>query len=164
MKITSFELSKKLKELGIKQASSIKWLILTTYKRPQLFVHYQKITTILNVYYEYMFEKSKLKEEYAAFTLDEILEMLPVYLKGHPCATIPEATADYELKFRKENNYILKGYSITYETWRCSECNYISTCNKHVKVPRYECENNPAEAAGQLLVWCIENGHVKLEE
>jgi len=112
MKITSFELSKKLKELGVNQHTLGYSWSLNPAGNPSL-----GIRIIDND-----------SGFYRAFTLDEILEMLPVYLKGHPCATIPEATVDYELKFQKENNYMCNGYSISYYTWRCLTCDLMSTC------------------------------------
>ena len=88
-------------------------------------------------------ENNGFEDVIAAFTLDEILEMLPVIKK--------EDITYYPLIHRSVGNLYCAFY-VDYHI------------NRHLYIrPHWE-KNNPAEAAGQLLVWCIENGYVKPEE
>jgi hypothetical protein len=117
MKTTSYELSKKLKKLGLHQDSYFYW-----------------INENKKIYYEGLdYEKNPI----AAFTLDEILEMLPHYI------------ARYNLHMRCTNQRYEIGYFDINDIW--------------LNLLIYKFDKNPAEAAGQLLVWCIEHGYVKPE-
>jgi len=73
-----------------------------------------------------------------AYTLDEILAMLPTDVRLYHLDD-SRKYRDYEFCL-----YALNGGGVT---------SLKSTVNK-----------NPAEAAGQLLIWCIENGYVKVED
>lgn len=113
LQTTSLELSKKLKELGVKQDS---------------------FTT----------KGQDVKEtgEFllcSAFTLDEVLDMLP-----NAIVNKKEPTWSHRLE-------IIKNEESSYEFYYAhNEDSWIE-------------HKNPAEAAGQLLAWCIENGYVKVK-
>jgi len=88
----------------------------------------------------------------SAFTLDEILKMLPDELEDD------DSDCSGNLKifrrsflFRKNNgSFMIQYIPYQLEIERPSPITFTN--------------ENPAEAAGQLLVWCIENGYVKAEE
>jgi len=131
MKTTSYELSKELKELEVKQRSFSCWtdyLSFRTDPSPYLVVSSDYICN---------------EDFYAAFTLDEILDMLPniIYMDN----------LDIFLDFQKCGAEPPYAYYAAYN-------GLVKTCYDEFE------HQNPAEAAGQLLVWCIENGYVKPEE
>jgi len=86
--------------------------------------------------------KGSIKDSFAALTLDEILDMLSV---------IKKESVNYHPLIQKvfDNLY----------------CAFYADCNinRHLYIePQWG--KNPAEATGQLLMWCIENEYVKPEE
>lgn len=136
MQTTSPELSKKLEELGINQKSHFWWCFGVS--------NCSKTAYIATENEIMASDGLTCKPQFKAYTLDEILEMLP-------------STINYEhekICLIVDKNHVLDlyvfGYDYKYNPY------YIDrmVCNFRNK--------NPAEAAGQLLVWCIENGHVKI--
>lgn len=85
------------------------------------------------------------------FTLDEILEMLPANIMTQtPCGK--PGVVSYVLTLIKSNFYC-----ISYDCMGgCEEC----PCKSELELITFS-NKNPAEPAGELLAWCIENGHVK---
>ena len=132
MQTTSYKLSKKLQKLGVKQESYFYW---------QLDKEQQALITAkeMNISYTDTLIKNEI---FSAFTLDEILEMLPSILYGIYSEEIIKH-AHFDLSLIKGSS----GYQFLY-------------INKNFILEEFT-NPNPAEAAGQLLAWCIENGYVK---
>jgi hypothetical protein len=76
-----------------------------------------------------------------AYTLDEILDMLP------------DSISKYHLYIDKND----EEYDINYAQWHSIDIGYVDLAS-------IQNNTNPAEAAGQLLAWCIEHGYVKPEK
>jgi hypothetical protein len=94
------------------------------------------------------------KEWTPYYTLDEILEMLPANIKDYNAPCGKKGVIFYVLTLTKSNYYC-----ISYDcTGGCETC----PCEKECIT--FTDKENPTEAAGKLLAWCIENGHVKPEE
>jgi len=72
--ITSLEISKRLKELGVKQESLWMWRKYSLCDGPKLFLSPSKGTELAVL-------SGKLEYEYRAFTVAELGEMLPMELK-----------------------------------------------------------------------------------
>ena len=124
MQTTSSELSKKLKELGLKKEG---------------FGFYKNDETILRFFNRDYSLSNKITE---AYTLDEVLAMLPSILTNH------------------EHKFVLLSFnkgSEKYVWFYSGSEGYTDDLIEFI-------HKNPAEAAGQLLVWCIEQGYVKVEE
>jgi len=80
-----------------------------------------------------------------AFTLDEILDMLPV-----------EISPSYHLEFFRVKGEGRGHYKPVYNM-HYYRADFLQ--------PLVDFEStNPLEAAGKLLIWCIKNGHVKVED
>jgi hypothetical protein len=143
MKTTSFELSKKIKELGFIRESDhtfIQQLGIKAISKESLSLLTQLETETASPYFK------APKDLYInAYTLDEILEMLPVYVHVI-CNCDCDCDSHNELHMGISVHNGIRGLYIGYG-------DKVSFDNK-----------NPAEAAGQLLVWCIENGYVVTEE
>jgi len=122
MKITSLKLSKKLLELGVKHLLE-----------DNFYYNDEKYIT---------WGSEQVDSICVAYTLDEILEMLPVIKK--------EDVNYYPLVHRSVDNL----YCAFYADYHINRHLYIQ--------PQWD--KNPAEAAGQLLILCIENGQIKPEE
>jgi hypothetical protein len=157
MKTTSYETSKKLKELGVHQFTANYWvksneiepILLNKHNRVAEFDGLQLninstadyIAFFVPDYDDKFFE---IEEKYAAYTLDEILEILPA--KIHDCCY---------LELCKTNGTPpAYSFGLYYRDLNDNDIFYGSLC----------INPNPAEAAGQLLVWCIKNGYVNPEE
>lgn len=104
--------------------------------------------------YIYMMFDCGNRKSYPAYTLDEILGFLPAFITqksekifGFP-ASLPRK---FQLTIHKDakNDYSFMYFNPNLE-------------NNRGKGSLYH--KNPAEAAGLLLEWCIDNGHVKIEE
>jgi len=85
---------------------------------------------------------------FPAYSLGEILEVLPEAIKI-PCPNISNAYHEYRLQLCKNNSNYLFAYH-----WEDGSLRDFYNSAVYYK--------NPAEAAGQLLVWCVENGYVEL--
>jgi hypothetical protein len=140
MQVISFELSKKLEELGITRHSRFKYGVCF------------EDDTILsaNIIDKKLYNNSvvySLKEVYPAYSLDEILELLPFSIDNRK---ISDNYYFLLMGKRPENKVIT--YVCGYDDIQTDTCLH-SVLNQ-----------NPAEAAGQLLVWCIENGYVEINK
>ena len=137
MKTIEFETAKKLKELGI---TPILKYQMTWYKIGE--------TRVLSE----TFNQLNCNKGYiligAALTLDEILDMLPVRIE-----------TNYAYYFVNLDKYPDKDKIISY----CI-CYVRNNLLDDKSVLKEFTHANLAEAAGQLLIWCIENGHVKIED
>jgi hypothetical protein len=123
MQTISCELAKRLDKLGVKRNSS--------------FLHgidgdilSKRTMCSINKYFS-----ATPDNLYPAYTLDEVLEMLPESIED-----------EFALEVDKN-----------------SKIYYFYYLNPLDKTAIYF-DTNPAEAAGYLLVWCIESGHVKAED
>lgn len=129
MQTTSFELSEKLKKKKVPQNGTFEH-VNQNYMPKESELNYEfRLKHPDNLFYSTAIFAD-------AFTLDEILEMLPSAIE-----------AFYDLWFHKsmDHTYWL-GYRKSLDDALFLTDNY----------------QNPAEAAGQLLLWCIENGYVEV--
>jgi hypothetical protein len=144
MQVTSLELSKKLEELGITKHSTFKYGVFFE----------DNIILSANIIEKKLYsnlEAYSLKEVYPAYSLDEILELLPnIIFDGKESPKTP-----YELYMRKWQEIEGCGFGFSYV--------YFQSCFKSEIFIGFH-DKNPAEAAGQLLVWCIENGYVEIKK
>jgi len=93
------------------------------------------------------------KEDIHVYTLDEILKMLPANIKEKTICGKP-GTVPYVLSLIKSNFYCA-----SYDCLGgCENCNI-----SELACITFSNKENAAEAAGELLAWCIEKGHVKPE-
>jgi len=84
-----------------------------------------------------------------AYTLDEILSMLPKSIKFHHF--IRRKSKEFA------TCYLNLNYGIDEDKCRVGLRDGADILIEFI----YE---NPADAAGRLLAWCIKNGHVKVED
>jgi len=151
MQTTSFELSKELdKKISI--ASDFKksyffWVISPEFDGEAKLLPKTNIKSLMEL-------GCKLTL-YPAYTLDEILEMLPDELEDdHVACSGNLKKFRRSFLFRKEIFRGEKGFfKIEYIPYQF---------DVERPLPITFINKNPAEAAGQLLAWCIENGHIKL--
>ena len=113
--LTNLELSKRLKELGVKQESLWWWYMLkTTYgEKPHLRLH----------------KGSPKHEYYSAFTVAELGEMLPTHIKEH----------FLEITKRKNFSGVGSHWSIDYHNYLGCEAN--TEANARAKMKIYLLEN-----------------------
>lgn len=126
MQTIESETAKRLDELGLKRESYFCSFIVPAYNSHAL---------LSCAEYEGSVYNKEDCERYPAYTLDEVLAMLPKGIRYH-CLVDVYNTGDFKV------SCVIDNYNI------CKEVQ----------------SKNPAEAAGQLLIWCIENGYVKTEE
>jgi hypothetical protein len=151
MKTINCETGKKFKELGLTN-SQMKWYFLEDFDQPMLFDSTQvghfrlteRIYTSIDVEIEGY--GSKILDVLPAYTLDEIVEMLPAEIEIDE----PERTECWELYFGYHYgwyaSYVRMGQHATY-----------------LAAP-IECQlETLVEAAADLFFWCVENGCVKIE-
>lgn len=164
MQTIKFETAKKLQDLNVKKKGYFSYVEYFFYSDTHIIIMptSDKLTVGLSF-------------KALAYTLDEILKMLPIfiYTRYDECNKIvsvhaPNIKVNFEvyrayLEFTKcsedEDIECLDNESIAYRM------NYtdIDELNLQNNFPEFIHEN-PAEAAGQLLIWCIENGCIKVEE
>lgn len=141
MQTISPETAKRLKELGVNQSVAyFHWVKKIENSQENIFIlPFQKFCY-----------HGSIKDSWAAFTLDEILEMLPMEID-----TNKKRDGDFHFS-------TLRGF---YLERRVDHLVFLY--GDHTGANLYslvEKENtNPTEAAGQLLIWAIENGYVKIE-
>jgi len=140
MKTISSELSKELEELGVKQDSYCVWF----------FEHENNLEKE-----PYLIPKISLPdiiddntEIYAAFTLDEILDMLPLRLEIQIDNDSLPLTNYLNISKWGDSDY----YTFTYNHRTYN----LNLCMTDV----YNDSKNSTEAAGRLLKWCIENNYI----
>jgi hypothetical protein len=134
MQVTSLKLSKKLTELGVEVGTYLRWCYSDVYND----------SYIISVG-EYSKKPFRHESICVAFTLDEILELLPDVIEKHPF----DIDIPFKFVLGKNNKHNL--YFAAYiDSFYDEDIFFVSFNHK-----------NPAEAAGQLLVWCVENGHVE---
>lgn len=130
--------SKKLKKLSLKRESYFWWRNLESDEKPILVIDTDfnsRIITMHKYGYSQELKLEYINQHYPAYTLDEILAMLPAQLQTGQASLLT-------VYKRKTDGF----YSMNYPA-------IIKFAHK-----------NPAEAAAQLLIWCIEQGYVKVEE
>jgi len=139
MQITSLGLSKKLEKLKLPFKPSHKWC--------KIYDEW----ILINIEQEFLYNSNSLIQEgyccctnymdilkqHAAYILDEILEILP------------DSIEKYEL--------IIDKLSPHYRVHYC----YNETHRKNIL--QEFIHENATEAAGRLLVWCVENGYVGVD-
>lgn len=125
MKTISFELAKRLNELGVRKLAYFEWLHLNERG-------IETIELIKRGQGDYLWNSRVAN--YLAYTLDEILEMLPHYSLQKGCFGSTEVQNKTKISFRLDYD------------------GRIEILDEHV-----------AEAAGELLAWCIENKHVTFD-
>lgn len=135
MKTTSYKLSNKLFKLGVRVKSYMVYLS-GIHAEPELIP-------------ACMTPGLPSTEEVNAYTLDEVLEMLPIIIS----CPLPYYNYNYQ-------SIPVKGKDDIY----ISEYNLIT----HIGSPQSELVSFTStirpEAPALLLAWCVENGHVKPEE
>ena len=139
MSTTSLELSKRLNELGVKKMSCMAYLIFSDTEKKIKPIYRPLDPTISDL------------ELLASHSLGEILEMLPTNITTQtPCGK--PGVVSYVLTLIKSNFYC-----ISYDCLGgCENCNISDN-----SCITFSDRENSAEPAGELLAWCIENGHVK---
>jgi hypothetical protein len=172
MQTISYELAKRLYELGVKKQSSYMHLSTpscyksgnqnaTTFVQTEFYLYYDGE----KVYYLYpqdinLFGNNGFGGAYPAYTLDEILEIeiLPknIYTNCDDKQYGSNSDVVYHLNLTTLDKYT---YYIGYGCIGCTAVAPGDGCY----LAGFSSEN-PAEAAGELLAWCIENGHVKVED
>jgi hypothetical protein len=146
MKTIEFETAKKLDELGVKKNAYFVWFI-DNYNWEN-----EQTLGIIDIYNEAIFDmdlnpdtivpRTEIKGYYPAYTLDEILEMLPRRIKDN-----------YGYCFLIIGKIDDQGIGLSYSRIPVADGHIIEFRGK-----------NPAEAAAQLLIWCIENNYITKEE
>jgi len=145
MKTTSFELSKKIKELGIRHDTYFVWCKAAGDSNSEPYII---------SFDELARTRGRHDAICVACTLDELLEMLPwtLYLNG----------IAYYVSIDKCQPS--KGYKCAYfeglDHYNPDDQN--NTDFRTLTKPKIS--HNCAEAAGELLCWCVENGYVKIGE
>jgi len=137
MKPIELETAKKLKELGLKNKSFSFWRLRNGGEEKGYKITHDTINA------DYL--KNNKDILYMAYTLDEILEMLPQFIKF------------YEFNLSMRGNNFEDGYRCAYES---SPDNLIKCENPLIQFINENC----AEAVAQLLIWCIKTGYVKIED
>jgi len=142
MQTTSFELSKKIEKLGIIKPFTYVWFIYKNKSNFGIIDGYNEFIFDLDLNPEHVIPVERV-QYFSAYTLDEILEMLPRIIISE---NDPKIIYKFSLEFYEDE------YFIGYENANLLE--------RSVCLAEFYHEN-PAEAAGQLLVWCVENGYVE---
>jgi hypothetical protein len=137
MQTTSFELSKKLDKFKIHHKSYFWWCFGISNCPKTAYIATEN--EIMNA------DGLTCKPKYKAYTLDEILEMLPDCIMKEP--------KEYRLFMI---SYIQKSTSKKIYRFVYNIIDDILRTANHFD------HKNPAEAAGQLLLWCVENGYVEV--
>lgn len=135
MKTISLKLAKKLKEAGFKVDSCFSYV--PTGKCGEMVLSFSE--SDIRPYTLFT----------PAYTLDEILEFLPSFIRN------PESINDFF--------DLLLSKNCTSNNHRSFSCYYLNEDGQTFKDIWFR-NLNPAEAAGKLLLWCIENGYVKPNE
>lgn len=144
MQTISFETAQKLQELGVKKESYMAFLIDECSgiegSEPYDLLPYDRVPQIGD------------HKTWRAYTLDEILGMLPHSLKD-------ENEIPFFLAIEKRYFAASKFYDIGYFEGFDSLSSDARESGCIIKITN----RNAAEAAAQLLMWCIENNHLKPE-
>lgn len=129
--VTSFELSKRLKELGVKQDSYFYWCLDKDGLNGGLPLFY-RLQDIRRLNQSFYYPKDRI----AAFTVAELLEILPL-INGNPLQ-------------------LLKGYSILeYSPTYFSKYDQILMSYETIETLKDE---NSANCLAKMLLYLIENG------
>lgn len=126
--IVSLELAKKLKELGVEQESLWKWCIHSNGVVGCYAGLTQKIQSL-----------SKVKEDYSAFTVTELMERLP--------ATVDLIAGRYRLTIRKYDQLL--------------DVSYMGTAGDALKTTM---NRKLVDALAEMLIWLIEDEYVKVDK
>ncbi len=128
--VTSLKLSKKLKEAGVEQISEFEWVKHSLNKKPVLFTKPVGDEIIAVL-------SGKVEYRYSAFLTDELLEKLPPIFYGQGVLNINRVNAGDEWEIAYYDFYRRK-----------SSEDFPNILNKSLP-----------EAAGEMLLWVIENGY-----
>ena len=134
----SYELAEKLENLGFRKFARFEWLHLNYEDKESI-----KLVETGGGYHLF----SSTVANYAAYTLDEILKILPFEI------TIDEK--QFCLRMQKENN--VRCY---YDFYYAYVLERTPTGIATEEIGSQE-NDNPTECAGELLLWCLEYGHIK---
>ncbi len=139
--VCSFELTKKLKELGVKQEGFF-WYIKHEGKdfRPHVSIgmpHFTYEDKVNGLVYETPIWEISTWEFYPAFTVAELLELMPL-VNGCPLQLLKGAKL---------------GEGITY-------CARYDNLQMHYGTLETLTDENPANALAKMLVYLIEEGHI----
>ncbi len=135
------ELSKKLKELGVKQESLHYWYMHKLYGKDK---DYSDSLCLAGMF-DFSTYPEKWWNRYSAFTVAELGEMLPVQFDDFGWA---------DLKISKCK-----------ATWDIAYVHYHFNDNNHLVEISYQVEIREkalADAMAKMLIWLIENKHIKL--
>lgn len=151
--VTSIELSKKIRELGVKKESLFYWANYKIVSNNEIeFLSSDKNHIVLTTDVYNYFPDEYINEIYSAFTASELLEILPFYIsyKNLPIVSLYiEKT-----KIGSTNNFV--GYYVAYKSTNfvLGE-NYLYHCD--LKSIANFFEKNLVDACAKMLIYVIEN-------
>jgi len=91
-----------------------------------------------------------------AYTLDEILDFLPDVISNNESYFLTLEKVTILPKFEPQDNRYLLKY--------CFHHGVEDSDAAEEEIIIHKKHQNPAEAAGELLLWCIKKGYVKTDE
>jgi hypothetical protein len=154
--VCDLEHAKKLLTLGVKQKSLFYWGEILTGRHSEIEVE---------VYYKYD-PPCNIVKEYSAFTVSELFDMLPHRI------TIEENKPFNSFKLRMDKSFVCKDmndgdkfsmeyiYILNYECdTTCDDLNWIFN-----KMFTGIWDKSIANAVAKMLIYLIENGHMKNEQ
>jgi hypothetical protein len=164
METISFELAKRLDKLGVKQKNeqeaiqnnNLSWLKYKHLEKP-LLVHNATYFSLEIDEIPNSILYGNLEERYTAYTLDEILEILPALIRTPNHKEWDELTPALQLYVERYRPWAIFKDPVSNTFKACYGADTL------VRVAEIE-NKTAAEAAGQLLAWCIENNYIKPEE
>jgi hypothetical protein len=147
MQTTSPELSIKLQELGVPGHNNLWWC---TYHLKNS----NDTRRYTDIIYQCNLKHFNIERKTSLYTLDEILEVLP--------ASVEKNIEPYYLNTEKGvySNLYRCGYFEGFDSLAVRIATDAKGNARSTKYIKETIHINPAEAAGELLAWCIENGYV----
>lgn len=144
--VTSLELSKRLKELGVKQDSYFNWI--------------RDLKSDFRVYHIIFPEFTKDKEKYSAFTASELGEMLPKKI-------VINKDSQEKTEYFIDISFKSSKWVIDYNHYEYDDVQ--SFCAEELNLPyNYDFiffyDENEANCRAKLLIALIEQGYVKVED
>lgn len=146
--VCSLELAKKLKELGLVQKSHFHWFPTVAFRKETLLEkneHFSivesEVAAVIDEWYVSCDPAEEMRENYSAFTVAELGEMLPLSLWSGK-----------------------KEYWLTTRRWSHGwEVDYITKGEGHPKIDIFSAlEKTEADARAKMLIYLLESGNINL--